>query len=287
MKKIFASLFLSSLFCLNIFASSSVWKVSKNSSYIYIGGTVHVLSKNDYPLPSAFLKAYNDSQILVFETNGKKMQEPQTQAYFMSKSVYSKNDSLKNYLSSDTYKALEKYCQEKLIPINAILQFKPGVAATFLTMGILKELGILEEGVDAYFENMALKNRKKLQYLESVNEQIEFISNMGIGNEDKLFKYTLSEIHKLPKQMPKLLAAWKSGDLKTLKKMAIDEMQEKFPKMYEQLLLKRNNKWMFKIRNMFKTKEVEYVLVGAAHLVGEDGILRKLQNEGFKIQKLK
>ena len=47
------------------FADTSVWKISKGNRHIYMGGTVHVLSKADYPLPASFEKAYHLSHRIV------------------------------------------------------------------------------------------------------------------------------------------------------------------------------------------------------------------------------
>ena len=46
-------------------AGSPVWKVSKGSNYLYVGGTVHILSETDYPLPYAFELAYQRLAALV------------------------------------------------------------------------------------------------------------------------------------------------------------------------------------------------------------------------------
>ena len=55
--------------------------------------------------------------------------------------------------------------------------------------------------------------------------------------------------------------------------------------MYDELIVKRNNAWMPKIEAMLKTKQVEFILVGALHLAGEDGVLAKLASQGYSIQK--
>jgi len=50
-------------------AETSLWRVSNGTNALFIGGTVHVLSKTDYPLPAAFDAAYKESSKLVFETD--------------------------------------------------------------------------------------------------------------------------------------------------------------------------------------------------------------------------
>ena len=72
MKSIFRSwllVLLVSLFPQTVYAQSSVWKVSKGEKQLYIGGTIHMLSQSDYPLPTEFEEAYDRSKIVVFETN--------------------------------------------------------------------------------------------------------------------------------------------------------------------------------------------------------------------------
>ena len=41
-----------------VWVYSSVWKAQKDGNTVYLGGTIHVLSKGDYPLPDAFDQAY-------------------------------------------------------------------------------------------------------------------------------------------------------------------------------------------------------------------------------------
>ena len=63
-------------FSINVHAESPVWKVSHGDNHLYLGGTIHLLGKDDYPLPPAFEKAYQDSSKLVFEADIQKFQSP-------------------------------------------------------------------------------------------------------------------------------------------------------------------------------------------------------------------
>ena len=61
-------------------------------------------------------------------------------------------------------------------------------------------------------------------------------------------------------------------------------LKKEFPDVYNQLIVKRNNAWVPKIEVFFKTKEVELILVGALHLVGDEGIIALLASRGYDIQ---
>ncbi|WP_315982855.1 TraB/GumN family protein [Aliamphritea spongicola] len=42
--------------------ASPVWKVSDGNETVYLGGTIHVLAEDDYPLPAAFQRAYAEAE---------------------------------------------------------------------------------------------------------------------------------------------------------------------------------------------------------------------------------
>ena len=58
------------------------------------------------------------------------------------------------------------------------------------------------------------------------------------------------------------------------------------PQMYERLLLERNRTWLPKIEALFARPRPSFVVVGAAHLVGADGLLAMLRARGYTIQQL-
>jgi len=49
--------------------AASVWKVSSDKHTLYIGGTIHILSPEDYPLPREYDIAYKAADKVVFETD--------------------------------------------------------------------------------------------------------------------------------------------------------------------------------------------------------------------------
>ena len=72
-----------------------------------------------------------------------------------------------------------------------------------------------------------------------------------------------------------------SGD-----KLFVAETKKKMPIIYKELLVDRNNNWLPMIDAYGETPEKEFVLVGAAHLVGPDGIVKALRDKGYRVEKL-
>jgi uncharacterized protein YbaP (TraB family) len=57
-----------------------------------------------------------------------------------------------------------------------------------------------------------------------------------------------------------------------------------YPKVYQSLLVERNNNWLPKIERLIKQPEEKFILVGALHLIGEDGLLQQLKNRGYQVR---
>ncbi len=274
------------IFALPAYANGPVWKVQKDGYQLFIGGTIHLLSASDYPLPPSFEQAYNQSEHLVFETDIQKIKDPEYQLKMLSEMIFTDGNNLKQFLREDTYLALEKYCLSRGIPMAIITTFKPGMVAMMLTVLELQELGIDAAGVDDFYNEKARQDGKKLGQLETAEQQFSFISAMGKGHEDDLIAYTLKDIKKLPATWKKLKSAWRQGDLEKLKKIALTPFIKDHPSTYDNLLVQRNNAWMPQIEALLRTKEVEFVLVGALHLVGDDGLLARLTAKGYRVERL-
>ena len=276
-------LFLASI---NGHASSSVWKVSSGNQHLYLGGTVHLLAASDYPLPKQFDRAYQKTSTLIFEADTSQMQQPIVQQAMMQEAMYPNGESIRSKLSNTTYQALKAHCLSRELDIQHLEKFKPGLLSVILTMTELNNLNITSLGVDDHFSKKAKAHGKSMGYLESLEEQLSLIANMGKGQEDAFIKYTLEETAGLESMFNDLKDTWRSGDMKKLTHLAIKPFKQGFPILYQDLLVKRNNRWLPQIKSMLKSKEVEFILVGALHMAGEDGLIHQLKQAGYQIEKL-
>ncbi len=268
------------------YADSPVWRISKGSDELFLGGTIHVLSEQDYPLPAAFDKAYHQADTLVGEADIQGMLAPKTQMLMMSRLTYHEPEGLKSELSPETFQKLTLHLESRGIPLFTIMMFKPGMASSMLVMLELQRLGLAGVGVDEFFSRKAISDAKVQSQLETIEEQISFLEKMGEGQADQLINYTLQEIEDLLTLMQGIRSAWRRGDRRALIDMGITPFKKDTPAAYQQLIVKRNNNWLPKIEAMLMTPEVEMVLVGALHLVGEDGLLQRLQQKGYRIEAL-
>ena len=284
-KTVFCVIFICGLFFNSYsYAKSPVWKVSKDGHHLFIGGTIHLLTKADYPLPSAFDTAYNNSELLVLEADLEKLKTPELQQEVIKKIMYSGGQDISQHLKPETMKALQDHLASRGVPKESLNKLKPGMLSVTLTLIELQRLGLVGSGVDEFYSLKALNENRKIEHLETAIDQLDFLSTMGEGSENELIEHTLSDLESMPTLLNTIKNAWKEGDISELKRVASDPMKDRFPKIYDSLLVKRNNHWLPKIEKMVETEEVELVLFGALHLVGESGILSQLKAHGYKIE---
>jgi len=285
MKNLMLGIILNLCLSLSVAADTSLWKVQGHTSVTYIGGTCHVLRKTDYPLPEEFVRAYEDSDIIVFETEIGELNRQETQEMIIKKGCYNDNLSLDKVLSPQTYDLLKRYCETSGIPVFSLNKFKPSMVVLTLLGLELQKLGIDQTGVDNYFYHKATTAEKKIEGLESVKEQIEFVLSMGEGSEDDFIDHAIKELKKTRQILNDLITAWKQGDEDKLYKLCLAPMKKEYPKLYETLIADRNREWLLKIEHYLQTSQNELILVGVGHLVGEDGIIEHLIKSGYKVNK--
>ncbi|MFL2839872.1 MAG: TraB/GumN family protein [Pseudohongiellaceae bacterium] len=267
-------------------AETSVWRVSDGNNTVYLGGTVHLLRPSDYPLPEEYEQAYQASSELYFETDISSMSDLSVQAQMLQQLTYSDGRTLKTVLSEDAFTALEDYTATIGMPLVMLEQFKPGMIISTLQVLEFQRIGFTPQGVDAFFNTRALGDAKDIGALETIEEQIGFLAAMGEGNESEFILLSLEDLENTNALMEEMITAWRNGDERALQKLFVDDMQQRAPELFDSLLRQRNLRWMPQIEAMFEDPDTEFVLVGAAHLIGGEGLVQLLQGKGYEVSQL-
>ena len=266
--------------------AASVWQVSKAGNTVYIGGTLHILSPQDFPLPNAYGIAYNQADKLVFETDIAGLNSPRFQQDSRARLTYGDGTQLKDVLSKETYQALKAHLAARQMDITAMANYTPALISITLSFAELRLLGLTSQGVDEFYYFKAMTDGKALDWFESPQQQLEFIAALGGEDEDQMIRYALDDVKQLPKALDELKKYWQSGDMGALYQSQGKSFHDDFPKIYQQLLIQRNENWLPAIEKMLTTSQTEFVLVGTMHLSGPDSVLDMLMKRGYLVQKL-
>jgi len=269
-----------------VWADAPVWRVTDGESTVYLGGTVHLLRPEDYPLPEEFDQAYEGSSELFFETDISSMNDLSVQAQMLQQLTYRDGRTLRDVLDKEAYAALETYTAEVGMPPMMLEQFKPGMIISALQVLEFQRMGFTPQGADAFFNTQALIDGKSIGALETLDEQIGYLAAMGEGNESEFIMMSLEELDSTAKLIDEMIGAWRAGDSEALRTLFVDDMLRRAPAVYDSLLRQRNLRWVPQIEAMFDDLDTEFVLVGAAHLVGADGLVELLRARGYDISKL-
>lgn len=267
-------------------AKASVWRVSNGEHTLYLGGTVHFLRRSDYPLPEAYEQAYAASSELYFETDISAINGMSVQAQMLQELTYSDGRTLKSVLNEEAYAALDAYTASLGVPLSMFEQFKPGMIAVTFQVMEFQRLGFTPQGVDTFFTTRAVGDAKAIGALETIEEQIAFLAAMGEGNESDFILWSLQDFENTAALMDEMIAAWRSGDSGTLQALVVDEMKANAPALYNSLLRERNLRWIPQIESMLEDPDTELVLVGSAHLIGNEGLVSLLRKRGYAVSQL-
>lgn len=118
--------------------------------------------------------------------------------------------------------------------------------------------------------------------LESVAGQFALFDRLDVPAQSALLAATAHEAAGDPEAG---LRAWLAGDIAALEAMT-DKGLLSDPTLREVLLLARNRAWLPRIEALIRDGKRPFVAVGAAHLVGADGLAAMLAAHGYKVERL-
>jgi len=260
----------------------SLWKVQGQQNAVYLLGSIHVLKKEDYPLPGAIDAAFTNSQIAVFETEIDQMENPAVAMKLALKGRLPAGQTLSDQLSPAVYSAFKEYVAKTGMPMLIFDSLTPGMAAITLVTLELKRLNLDPGyGLDKHYFDLATQAGKKIISLETLDFQFGLLTDFSKEEGELLMKSTLKEIDKMEKDLGEMLKAWQSGDAIKLEKL-LNEAKEDAPAIYKRLVTDRNANWVPKLEELARGKENAIVIVGAGHLVGTNGVVELMRRKGFK-----
>jgi uncharacterized protein YbaP (TraB family) len=269
------------------FAETSVWKVSRGTGTLYLGGTCHLLRAEDFPLPPEFDAAFAASTKLIFETDVGRLRSPEMQAIIADRGMFSDGKTLDQVLTPAAWKAAQGWAARAGLPAEYVSAMRPWLFTVVMATFELQKLGVSAEGVDLHFFAEATRTGKQTGELEDFEHHIGYITRLGAGHESEMITQSLAEMKELPEKLHGLLTAWRAGDLVRVDALMVQELRTKYPAMYKELLVDRNRGWLPQIEAMLRTPEVEFVLVGVGHLPGNEGLIAQLRARGCTVTQMK
>jgi hypothetical protein len=140
-------------------------------------------------------------------------------------------------------------------------------------------------GVETYLGRRADAKSKGTTGLESTSEHIRVFSGLNERESEACLLLAFIDLDRSNEEVFRTLAAWRCGDAEAVYRSTHDNYRD-FPTMGARLLAARNRNWTPKIEGYLRSGKVYFVVVGAAHLGGPDGLLALLKMRGYRIEQL-
>lgn len=256
-----------------------LWRVDSENTHIYLLGSIHVGSNAMYPLDYRIMTAYDDSRSVAFEVDMSSIDPLEIQKYV----IYTDGTKLSDKISAESYEKLKKIFDRYETPEAAYTTLKPWVAAITAQQLIMNKEGGYSggQGIDEYFMAQAAKDSKEIRALETLEYQMNLFEEFS-EMSDSFIQFTIDNSKNTVAEVDKMIKAWREGDKDALMGFINDSKDEypEFDKIFDKLIDVRNDNMTKKIENWLTEERTIFVVVGAGHLIGENGIINQLNKTG-------
>jgi uncharacterized protein YbaP (TraB family) len=192
--------------------------------------------------------------------------------------------SISEYLSPQEYTLYLALAEELDLDRYSADRMKPWLFLMILD-AVLNE-NTSHFGVDTLLEQEAIKHGKVLKSMESIEDALVSLASVSLSEDIQHLKSVLNQQSEDKNEEGTeldLLVAWITGDTQGSAKIVAESMT---PHEYQNLIIKRNNKWHPKIQKVLKSGKTTLVVVGLAHLVGKGNIIDRLKRSGYKVKRV-
>lgn len=261
-----------------------LWTVRSDANVLYLAGSVHALGADAYPLPAVFEKAFEASGTLVEELDLGDAAALSAMPILLAKGLYGDGRTFESAVSKETATMVAQYFKQTGMPMEMIRPMKPWMLMLMLTAFELQKVGLdASLGLDKYFYDKAMAAKKPVIGLETAEFQIDRFDKMPDVVQEQMLTSTLTELNAQSSELKSMIVAWQRGDTATLEK-SVRSSFAAYPAAYTSLIAERNRNWIPQLQMCLSTPTPCFVVVGAAHMVGPDGLLALLQQKGYKVE---
>jgi uncharacterized protein YbaP (TraB family) len=263
---------------------SFLWQVESGKNSVYILGSIHLLKKTDAPLKPIIDETFAKAKRLVFEVDLLNEEPEKMQQLVLKRGINLDGKTLQQKISPETLQLATVWANDLGIDIKALSPFKPWVVGMTMIVMQLQKLGYDPNlGVDHQLAERAKQANKPVSGLESSEFQIELLDSLPAGLQEMMLRQSFAEMEQFGKTVDAMVRAWRGGDLGAAEKLFLESMAE-YPELRVKLLDERNRNWLPQIEKFLKLDDDVLVVVGAAHLVGKNGLIELLKGRGYKME---
>ena len=260
-----------------------MWRVQGRGATVYLLGSVHAMREDSYPLPTAMETAFESVEKVVFEVDLDDLNSAAIQ--MLAAGTLDGEGLLEEIVGPAIWAELVVQVETTGFPAAMFQRMKPWMAAVTITALAMTEAGYLPSaGVDAYFSRRAEEAGKERIALETAEFQVGLFADLTPEQSLAFLRYTLADLETVIPDLDELSANWRAGRVEAVEALMAEGFDE-FPELLEKMVTDRNRAWMPPIVELLAGDSDAMVVVGALHLVGEEGLVNLLRKRGYTVDR--
>jgi uncharacterized protein YbaP (TraB family) len=276
------------------FPKCCVWRVTNAKAPFYLVGSIHALSKNDYPLQAPYEIALRNSKRFLFEFDPNRHVEFERK--FDAAGKYPPGQDIRSKIHPDL---LAWLCQnvltvnpdqrrgrrERVGNFDTQLCYKPWWIAQHLVGPATYSKNSPSHGLDNYFVDRATRAKKEIAGLESVDEHVAVMGGLSDRDSEFILRDAIDQPGNAEKEFSRMHKAWRKGDTDAL--WAGDaRLRTQAPWIAARFVDNRNTKWIPRIEAELKSGKPTAIVAGALHFSGPNSVIKLLEKRGYKVEQL-
>jgi len=259
-----------------------LWEVAGDRNTVYLLGSIHALKADADPFGPAVESAFGEAEVVVLEISTTATGRSETLREMLTERG---GPTLQEALSKEQVRRAQDLGQDLGIDLEQLDRVAPWALALVVTRKAMLEAGFHpSQGVDARIEARAREAGKPVLTLETIREQLAIFQGLSPQVQGEYLLQALEEADQVGAKLERLAEAWQKGDAQAIQRSVTEELQE-IPELRERLLTQRNQRWLPRIRSYLSDKRDYLVVVGAAHLLGEQGLVELLRDSGRSVSR--
>ncbi|MCC6202388.1 MAG: TraB/GumN family protein [Gammaproteobacteria bacterium] len=262
---------------------SLFWKVESGTAVVYLLGSIHVGTPELYPFPEVVEQAFAASDRLVLEVDVTELDQAQVGALTLRLGLATDGTTLQALLPAELYAAAEAEMRRLGLAMAPFQVMKPWLfALTLMQLGTERQGFAAEQGVDLHFARRA--TGKQVLGLETIDEQLGLFDNLTTAQQILLLQNYLHDLRRTREGIEQLVAAYRRLDAAWIRDFLFESLQEDPANaaLYDIVLDQRNLRMAAKLDSMLRGEDTHFVVVGAAHLFGDQGLVALLRQRGYE-----
>jgi len=195
-----------------------------------------------------------------------------------------KNNTLDSLFTPAEYKEVDDYIKAKNpdIDLKALNTLKPALVSIMIMLLDNPEIKEITDGIDDSFQKYAKSNAKSLYGLETAEYQGALLFDSDLQKQKNALLKSIRESDKNKHKIKELTTYYLTQDMDKLTDF-FKTQDEETKEFMTEMLKNRNNRWLDQLPALMG-KESLFIVVGAGHLVGDEGLIKGLQAKGYTLK---